>query len=237
MTSCLSELKVTPSFCFAFKIPDNATATINYTQSSNIQYLSAMYGSAKSQLIFFLSLGEQEIKIAIWARVLTQLCIVLLKIGQHLWVVTGVRGVKCSKWDFGAKGRYWSQISYKFLFWVIEKKNLCQCLRNCLKLQTSHIGLKRYVCRLQNYQVFRAASFFPVGRQTNSKESEKSEPIQRDSSHHCRCWSPLHCSAVLRTACCGISQEIRLLSRCLVRSNDLSFSVCVFLSLFNNSPL
>ena len=29
MTSCLSELKVTPSFCFAFKIPDNVTAT-NY---------------------------------------------------------------------------------------------------------------------------------------------------------------------------------------------------------------
>ena len=27
MTSCLSKLKVTPSFCFAFKIPDNPTAT------------------------------------------------------------------------------------------------------------------------------------------------------------------------------------------------------------------
>ena len=26
-TSCLSKLKVTPSFCFAFKIPDNPTAT------------------------------------------------------------------------------------------------------------------------------------------------------------------------------------------------------------------
>ena len=27
MTSCLLELKVTPNFCFAFKIPDNVTAT------------------------------------------------------------------------------------------------------------------------------------------------------------------------------------------------------------------
>ena len=30
MTSCLSKLKVTPSFCFAFKIPDNPTASNNY---------------------------------------------------------------------------------------------------------------------------------------------------------------------------------------------------------------
>ena len=30
MTSCLSELKVTHSFCFAFKIPDNVTATTTY---------------------------------------------------------------------------------------------------------------------------------------------------------------------------------------------------------------
>ena len=29
MTSCLSKLKVTPSFCFAFKIPDDPTAS-NY---------------------------------------------------------------------------------------------------------------------------------------------------------------------------------------------------------------
>ena len=28
MTSCLSKLKVTPSFCFSFKIPDDLTATI-----------------------------------------------------------------------------------------------------------------------------------------------------------------------------------------------------------------
>ena len=27
ITSCLSKLKVTPSFCFAFKIPDNPTAS------------------------------------------------------------------------------------------------------------------------------------------------------------------------------------------------------------------
>jgi hypothetical protein len=27
MMSCLSKLKATPSFCFAFKIPDDPTAT------------------------------------------------------------------------------------------------------------------------------------------------------------------------------------------------------------------
>ena len=31
MTPSLSELKVTPSFCFANKIPDNVTATNEYT--------------------------------------------------------------------------------------------------------------------------------------------------------------------------------------------------------------
>ena len=30
MPPSLSELKVTPSFCFAFKIPDNPTATDTY---------------------------------------------------------------------------------------------------------------------------------------------------------------------------------------------------------------
>ena len=30
MTPSLLELKVTPSFCFAFKIPDDVTATINH---------------------------------------------------------------------------------------------------------------------------------------------------------------------------------------------------------------
>ncbi len=34
MTSCLSKLKVTPSFCFAFKIPDDPTATIDYGQKN-----------------------------------------------------------------------------------------------------------------------------------------------------------------------------------------------------------
>jgi hypothetical protein len=32
MTSCLSKLKVTPSFCFAFKIPDDPTTTNVYIQ-------------------------------------------------------------------------------------------------------------------------------------------------------------------------------------------------------------
>ena len=31
MTSCLLKLKVTPSFCFTFKIPDDPTATIKHT--------------------------------------------------------------------------------------------------------------------------------------------------------------------------------------------------------------
>ena len=30
MTPSLLELKVTPSFCFTFKIPDDVTATINH---------------------------------------------------------------------------------------------------------------------------------------------------------------------------------------------------------------
>ena len=30
MTSCLSKLKVTPSFCFAFKIPDDVAASTKY---------------------------------------------------------------------------------------------------------------------------------------------------------------------------------------------------------------
>ena len=34
MTSCLSKLKVTPNFCFPFKIPDNPTATNMYQKST-----------------------------------------------------------------------------------------------------------------------------------------------------------------------------------------------------------
>ena len=34
MTSCLSKLKVTPSFCFAFKIHDDVTTTNNHVFSS-----------------------------------------------------------------------------------------------------------------------------------------------------------------------------------------------------------
>ena len=40
MTSCLSKLKVIPSFCFAFKIPDNVTETTVYVpRLENIQFL------------------------------------------------------------------------------------------------------------------------------------------------------------------------------------------------------
>ena len=35
MTPSLLELKVTPSFCFPFKIPDDPTATIIYSNKQN----------------------------------------------------------------------------------------------------------------------------------------------------------------------------------------------------------
>ena len=34
MPPSLSELKVTPTFCFAFKIPDDPTATIKHTENN-----------------------------------------------------------------------------------------------------------------------------------------------------------------------------------------------------------
>ena len=39
MTSCLAELKVTPTFCFAFKIHDNVTATSHYHSKLILRYL------------------------------------------------------------------------------------------------------------------------------------------------------------------------------------------------------
>ena len=39
MPPSLSEAKVTPSFCFPFKIPDNPTATNIYFQMKRLQYL------------------------------------------------------------------------------------------------------------------------------------------------------------------------------------------------------
>ena len=39
MTSCLLKLKVTPSFCFAFKIPDDVTAPNGYVLYFYIYYL------------------------------------------------------------------------------------------------------------------------------------------------------------------------------------------------------
>ena len=38
MPPSLSELKVTPSFCFPFKIPDDPTATIIYRESHEIVF-------------------------------------------------------------------------------------------------------------------------------------------------------------------------------------------------------
>jgi hypothetical protein len=56
MTSCLSKLKVTPSFCFAFKIHDNVTATSidkvrcpkSYVKLSKIRLDSIRLGIRKS---------------------------------------------------------------------------------------------------------------------------------------------------------------------------------------------
>jgi hypothetical protein len=41
MPPSLSELKVTPSFCFPFKIPDNPTATIIYKDGFHITNILA----------------------------------------------------------------------------------------------------------------------------------------------------------------------------------------------------
>ena len=63
MTSCLSKLKVTPRFCFAFKIHDNVTATnactemkviIYYNKSENIrQALATDAGCTKIVAAFY----------------------------------------------------------------------------------------------------------------------------------------------------------------------------------------
>jgi hypothetical protein len=39
MTSCLSELKVTASICFTFKVPDNVTATIMFIHNEGLGFL------------------------------------------------------------------------------------------------------------------------------------------------------------------------------------------------------
>ena len=48
--------------------------------------------------MFVLGLGEKEIKIAIWARVL--FCVVNLDISKFLWVVTDVKGVNRFMWEY-----------------------------------------------------------------------------------------------------------------------------------------
>ena len=47
--------------------------------------------------MFVLGLGEKEIKIAIWARVLFS--VVSLDISKFLWVVTDVKGVNRFMWE------------------------------------------------------------------------------------------------------------------------------------------
>ena len=43
MRSCLSKLKVTPSFCFPFKIPDDSTATTNYIKKYRVISSESVY--------------------------------------------------------------------------------------------------------------------------------------------------------------------------------------------------
>ena len=47
MPSSLSELKVIPSFCFTFKIPDDVTATIIYSYADNFQDLNFRFQSVR----------------------------------------------------------------------------------------------------------------------------------------------------------------------------------------------
>ena len=51
--------------------------------------------------MFVLGLGEKEIKIAIWARVLfcSWFCVVNLDFSKFLWVVTDVKGVNRFMWE------------------------------------------------------------------------------------------------------------------------------------------
>jgi hypothetical protein len=54
MTSCLSKLKVTPSFCFAFKIHDDVTTTNNHVFSSpsgNCEQAVSLEGISKETLM------------------------------------------------------------------------------------------------------------------------------------------------------------------------------------------
>ena len=50
MTFCLSKLKVTPSFCFPFKIPDNPTATSTYGHYNQIS-ISTFHPSYFNKLV------------------------------------------------------------------------------------------------------------------------------------------------------------------------------------------
>ena len=50
MTPSLLELKVTPSFCFAFKIPDDVTATNKYSLTPSLFQLSPKLSNTLSPL-------------------------------------------------------------------------------------------------------------------------------------------------------------------------------------------
>ena len=53
MTSCSLKLKVTPSFCFAFKIPDDPTATNNYGFNSSTFSLISCITKMKNMRALF----------------------------------------------------------------------------------------------------------------------------------------------------------------------------------------
>ena len=53
MTSCLSKLKVTPSFCFPIKIPDGPTATNMYSLTNHNQSNKKVLEDSKFGFLFF----------------------------------------------------------------------------------------------------------------------------------------------------------------------------------------
>ena len=59
MTSCLSKLKVTPSFCFTFKIPDDPTATNIYR---NTEHSVCIFKN------FLIILGKGQVRSHQWIK-------------------------------------------------------------------------------------------------------------------------------------------------------------------------
>jgi hypothetical protein len=84
MTSCLSKLKVTPSFCFAFKIHDDVTATNKY-HISDIYVLKCWLDlSYNSSVILDFSLFW-NCKLQVWCKFKTR-----KKINDYPWLISHI---------------------------------------------------------------------------------------------------------------------------------------------------